>query len=65
MKCTINAKPLPKMRTIRETAELFGVPEYFVRQLVKENKIVYVRAGCKALVNIDRFADFLNGGEQI
>lgn len=55
------SRPLPRMRTIRETARLTGFPEHAVRQLVKENKIVYVKAGNKALVNLDRFIDFLNG----
>lgn len=50
------------MRTIRQTAAETGVPEYFVRRLVKENKIIYVNAGSKALVNLDRFIDYLNNG---
>lgn len=49
------------MRTIRETAQITGFPEYALRQLVRNNKIVYVKAGYKVLVNLDRFIDYLNG----
>ena len=49
------------MRTIRQTAAETGSPEYALRHLVKNNKIVYVKAGHKALINLDRFIDYLNG----
>ena len=59
----MNSKNIPpQMRTIRQAAKEAGVPEHFVRRLVMENKIVFVRAGCKALVNLDRLIEFLNGG---
>jgi hypothetical protein len=54
---------VPRMRTIRETAQITGFPEYALRRLVKQNKIVCVQTGRKVLVNLDRFIDFLNGGE--
>lgn len=57
----INNSQPPKMRTIRETARLTGFPEHAIRQLVKEGKIIYVKAGNKSLVNLDRFIDYLNG----
>lgn len=60
----LEVKDLPRMRTIRQTAQETGLPEYFIRQLVKQNKIVYVRAGNKSLINLDSFIDFLNSGEQ-
>ena len=55
------ARPLPRMRTIRQTAAETGFPEYALRQLVRNNKIVYVKAGYKVLVNLDRFIDYHNG----
>lgn len=60
----INIRPLPRMRTIKQTAAETGVAEYFVRRLVKQDKIKYVQAGRKVLINLDLFVDFLNGGEQ-
>ena len=55
---------LPRMRTIKETAEITGLHEYHIRQLVKQNRIVYITAGRKTLVNLDKFIDFLNTGEK-
>ena len=52
---------IPKMRTCKEAAEITGLHEYHIRQLVKQNKIVYVTAGRKVLVNVDKLIDYLNG----
>lgn len=49
-----NTRALPKMLTIKETAQATGLHEYFVRQLVKQNRVTYVKAGCKTLINLDR-----------
>ncbi len=51
---------IPRMETIKKTAELFNLPEYFVRQKVSCGEVVAVKAGKKYLVNVDRFADYLN-----
>lgn len=59
-----NSRPVPKMRTIKETGAETGFPVYFIRQLVKQNKISYVMAGKKVLVNLDSFLDYLERGEQ-
>lgn len=58
-----NTSVLPKMLTIRETAQVTWLHEYFVRQLVKQNRVTYVKAGCKTLINLDRLVEFLNEGE--
>lgn len=59
---------IPHMETIKNTAKLFGLAEYFVRQKVLSGEIVAVKAGCKYLVNVDKFAEYLNthteGAEQ-
>lgn len=51
---------IPQMETIKKTAQLFGLPEYFVRQKAISGEIVAVKAGCKYLINVDRFAEYLN-----
>lgn len=51
---------VPRMRTIKETAEIFNLPVHFVREKVSAGEVVAVRAGRRFLVNIDRFADYLN-----
>ena len=56
---------LPRMRTIRAAAAETGLAEYFVRQLVKQGKIRYVKAGKKFLVNLDSLISYLNEGEVI
>ena len=54
---------LPRMRTIKETAQITGLHEYHIRRLVKQNRIVYITAGRKTLVNLDKFIEYLNKGE--
>lgn len=54
---------VPLMLPIKEVSARTGLSYHFIRQLCLENKIVYVRAGNKYLVNLDRFVDFLNGAE--
>ena len=51
---------IPRMRTIKETAELFDLPLHFVRQKVSSGEVVAVRAGRRFLVNVDKFAEYLN-----
>lgn len=53
-------KTIPHMETIKTTAKLFGLAEHFVRQLVVNGEIVAVKAGCKYLVNVDKFIEYLN-----
>lgn len=50
----------PRMETIQKTAKLFGLPEHFVRQKVLSGEIVAVNAGRRYLVNVDKFAEYLN-----
>lgn len=58
-------RPVPKMRTIRETAAELNIPVYALRQWVKEGAIPAVYCGKKALLNLDRVIEFLSlkGGE--
>ncbi len=55
-----NTLKIPRMESIKRTAELFGLPVHFVRSKVASGEIVAVRAGKRFLVNVDRFADYLN-----
>ena len=52
---------MPRMRTIKQTAAELGLPEYFIRSLVKTGQITYVKAGRKVPINLDRFIEYLNG----
>lgn len=51
---------IPQMETIKTTAKIFGLPENFIRQKVIHGEVVAVKAGCKYLVNVDKFAEYLN-----
>ncbi len=54
------ATKLPIMLTIREVAERLKLPEHFIRKLCWENKIVYIKAGNKYLINFRKLIDYLN-----
>lgn len=43
---------VPRMETIKRTAEIFGLPVHFVRQKVNSGEVVAVRAGRRFLVNV-------------
>ena len=51
---------IPQMETIKRTAEIFGLPVHFVRCKVASGEVVAVRAGRRFLVNVDKFAEYLN-----
>lgn len=51
----------PDMVTVRELANRTGLSENHIRKLCKTDKIKYIRAGVKYLINYDRFIDYLNG----
>ena len=61
---------LPRMRTIKELVEEIkqidphtAIREYYARDLVNKNKIPYVRAGRKILINLDGFVEYLRDPE--
>ena len=51
---------IPTMENIKKTAEIFGLPEHFVRAKVASGEVVAVRAGKRFLVNVEKFAEYLN-----
>lgn len=55
---------IPKMRTIKQTAGETHLAYNYIRNLCLQNKIVYVRAGNKYLINLDKFIEYLNNGAQ-
>lgn len=56
-----STQKIPRMLGIRETAQLFGLPQHFVRQLVIKGEIISVKAGNRYLVNCDKLVEYLNG----
>lgn len=57
------SRRVPQMETIKNTAKLFGLPEHLVRQKVLSGEVVAISAGRRYLVNVDKFADYLNSNK--
>lgn len=53
---------IPEMCTIKETAQKTGLAYNFIRNLCLQNKIMYVKAGNKYLVNLNKLIEYLNTG---
>lgn len=54
---------IPTMKSICECSQITGLAKYHVRQLVLQDKIKYVKAGRKYLVNLESLIKYLNNGE--
>lgn len=54
---------IPRMVTIREAAAETGLSYDYLRKLCIQNRIVYIHAGAKRLINFDKLLEFLNRGE--
>ncbi len=51
---------IPRMGSIKETAEIFNLPAHLVRMLIEDKKVAYIRAGKKKFyVNQDSLARYL------
>lgn len=55
---------IPTMKTLKEAAQITGLSYDHLRKLCLQDKIVYVRAGSKFLINMEKLVDFLNTGEK-
>lgn len=58
-----NLRNVPTMKSICECSQIAGLAKYHVRQLVLQDKIKYVKAGRKYLVNLESLIEYLNNGE--
>lgn len=58
----MEALKIPTMVTIREASRRTGVSYDFIWKLCRSNQIVFVKAGTKYLVNLEKLVEFLNGG---
>lgn len=60
----INGIEIPYMTTIKEASVKTGLSYEFIRKLIREEKIIYVKAGKKFLVNFEKLIAYLNQGER-
>ena len=61
----MEALKIPYMATIKECSQKTGMSYDHIRKLCLAGKIIYVKAGNKYLINMDRFIEFLNTGEKV
>lgn len=54
---------IPTMLTIKEASAQTGVSYDAIRKLCLRNKIVFIKAGAKYLINFEKFIDYLNRGD--
>lgn len=52
---------IPTMVTIKEASSQTGVSYDFIRKLCLQKRIVFIKAGSKYLINLEKFVAFLNG----
>ena len=54
---------VPIMLTLDQAKEKTGLSYDFLRKLCLQEKIVFIKAGSKYLINQERLVNYLNGGE--
>lgn len=59
----MNEYKIPKMLSIKDTAEITGLSYDFLRKGCICGDIVHIRAGNKFLINLDKLCEKLNGEE--
>lgn len=55
---------VPCMITINEAAQIVKLAKYHIRQLVLQDKVKYVKAGRKYLLNLDSLINYLQNGDK-
>lgn len=54
----------PRMVPLQTLANESGISYKALWLMCKQNRIVHIKSGNKYLVNVDKFIEFLNAGEQ-
>ena len=52
---------VPQMWSVKEAAQNTNTATSFIRRLLRENKIKYIKTGKKFLINAKSLCDFLDG----
>lgn len=55
---------IPTMVSIKEASSRTGLSYDYIRKLCLQKKIVFVKAGSKYLINLEKLVIFLNEGEE-
>ena len=55
---------IPTMKTIKEVMQETGLSYRHIVHLCHDDKIIYIKAGKKFLINYEKFIDYLNMGDK-
>lgn len=55
---------VPTMVSINQARNETGLSYEFLRSLIREGKITYIRTGKKFLINLEKLVEYLEKGEQ-
>ena len=58
-----NAITYPRMIGVKEAARLYYVSPYYIRNLARAGKILFVVAGHRWLINLDSLARYFEEGD--
>lgn len=59
----MNDAKIPRMEPIKKAAAESGLSYDAIRILCLQKKITFIRSGTKFLINMDKFAEYLNRGD--
>lgn len=63
MQCRRLKGVIRMMKTIKQASEETGLSQYAIRQLIKSDKIKYIRCGVKYMVNMSSLLAYCEGGK--
>lgn len=55
---------VPTMVSINQARNETGLSYEFLRSLIREGKITYIKTGKKFLINLEKLVEYLENGEQ-
>ena len=53
------------MKTIKQASEETGLSQYAIRQLIKSDKIKYIRCGVKYMINMSSLLKYCESGGSV
>lgn len=58
-----NNNVFPVYQSIKDTIKTTGLSEFFLRKLLKANKLPHIKSGTKVFVNVPQLLEKLERGE--
>lgn len=60
----MNEEYIPKVVTIDECAQITHISKWCIRRWIHEKRFPVIKSGCKVLINLSRFIEFLETGTE-